>query len=410
MKRFRLKEIPVEKLIEISLANYSSSSSFPLEKLKKVPLWRKIWNEKRLEKLFNKVIKELDPYLPELNQNSSSPTAINNVKQILVRALKEMDAKKLLFDQPFLSYFIRQGYMDVAEAFIQRAKKEDSNLTNEEMFQALRNVWIMNSLQLCWTLPLHLTSPMYAYSMLYPYTDNLLDDPSIDPKTKNTFNEKLRQSLSGQQVTPAHENEQRVFELVGFIHHDFPLDTHPQVTESILLIHNAQIESMKQTGNISLSKDELLTISFYKGGTSVLADAFLIKGDLTFQEMLFSFQYGAFLQLLDDLQDRKEDKEVCNQTLFSKLNQNETADVKIECLISYIHLVNKHSLNDDKNTALMKDVISQCSLLMIMEAVGKNPDIVSQSFYKKLESCSKVRLHFYRELEEKAKILMEQIK
>jgi hypothetical protein len=47
--------------------------------------------------------------------------------------------------------------------------------------------------------------------------------------------------------------------------------------------------------------DKILPISFFKGGTSVLADAFLVKGNLNIKEMHFAFAYGSFLQLLDDL-------------------------------------------------------------------------------------------------------------
>ena len=132
-----------------------------------------------------------------------------------------------------------------------------------------------------------------------------------------------------------------------------------------------------------------------------MADAFLVRGSLSYDEMLFSYQYGAFLQLLDDLQDKDEDAEQGNQTLFSRLESHEKADGDIRQLIAYIYSVNSKSALDSRHALLLKDVISQCTLIMIMEAVGRHPGIISTAFYKELEACSKVRLSFYKKLNDK---------
>lgn len=119
--------------------------------------------------------------------------------------------------------------------------------------------------------------------------------------------------------------------------------------------------------------------------------------------MFFSFQYGAFLQLLDDLQDKDEDEFESSQTLFTNLKAGEKADSEIRHLIAYIYSVNTPSASDSSNTTLLKEVISQCTLLMIMEAVGKQPSIISDTFYKEIESYSKVRLSFYKKLNKRIK-------
>ncbi|WP_161879090.1 hypothetical protein [Alkalibacterium sp. MB6] len=409
MRKSTLHKIPSERLLKESIGAYSEANQFPYDRLKKVPLWKKLLNEKRLEKLINKLMNELEPYLPELKESSQS--SINNkVKTILVEALEQIDNKRLLFDRPFLTYFLSQGYMDAAEAFIKRANEEESLLSNEEVFQALRNIWIMNSLQLLWRYPLTLTSPMYAYSMLYPYTDNLLDNPEISLNDKEAFNGRLKATLNGSNVEPFNDTEARIFELVNLIHTDYPLDTFPEVCESIRLIQQAQIDSMDQHSPLPLVREQLLRISFFKGGTSVLADAYLINGELSYDEMLFSFQYGAFLQLLDDLQDKQEDERESNQTLFSILKPGETADTEIRRLMSYIYSVNTPNHSDSADASLLKEVISQCTLVMIMEAVGKQPTIVSASFYKELESYSKVRLSFYKQLNDKIKEQFDSLK
>ncbi|OJF97020.1 hypothetical protein [Alkalibacterium sp. 20] len=413
LKEPLLHIIPIEELMESSIASFQKEKTFSSDKFKKIPLWKKLLHERQLKKQLSNLLDELEPYVPEIrdhieSRSETSFPAQKEVKTLLVEFLQEMDKRKLLFDQPFLNYFISQGYMDVAEEFLFRARKEDTGLTDQEIFQALRNVWIMNSLQLYWDIPLQLTTPMYAYSMLYPYTDNLLDDPDINDRTKHEFNHRLAKVLSGETVVSNQITEKRIFSLVEQIKSHYPEVTHPEVSESIQLIHKAQVESLLQGKTEQLTEEEILTISFFKGGTSVLADAYLIKGNLTEKEMDFAFQYGAILQLLDDLQDKKEDEASHNQTLFSIKNTQESNDKEIRRLISYIFSVNIENASDNQNTTLMKEVISQCTLLMVMQAVGDSPEIVSRSLYKELESYSKVRLTFYNELQNKMKVFLEQ--
>lgn len=404
--QFKSLSIPINQLLEESIAVFNKDNEWPSDKLKKVPLWKKLLNEKKLKTLINNLLDELDPYMPELREqledlpDASSP-ALLEVKEIILRFLKEADKKKLIFDQPFLTFFVSQGYMDVAEEFLLRAKTEDDQLDNTEIFQAMRNIWIMNSLQLYWGIPLKLTTPMYAYSMLYPYTDNLLDDPEVKTEVKLDFNRRLAKALTGETVISSSPSETRVFELVGHILKEFPIENFPGVTESIQLIHDAQIESMRQTDKTTLTEEELLKISLYKGGTSVLADAYLIKGVLDEEEMVFAFHYGAFLQLLDDLQDKESDKLEYNQTLFTAELSPVSMDQAIKKLLSYIFRVNSEDQSDDQIKRRMKEIISRCTLIMVMESVGNHPNTVTSSLYKELESYSKVRLKTYRTLQKK---------
>src|SRR5690554_4616475 len=162
-KKASLNKMTTDRLLEESISNYSASLPFPYDRLLKIPLWKKLWNEKRLEKIINTLINDLEPYMPLLKEsyqseaNAKESEAVTKVKELINNALKLIDEKRLLFDRPFLTYFMSQGYMDVAEEFIQRVNSEDPELKNEEVFQALRNIWIMNSLQLLWEQKITLT-------------------------------------------------------------------------------------------------------------------------------------------------------------------------------------------------------------------------------------------------------------
>ncbi|GAB2481079.1 hypothetical protein GCM10008929_03290 [Alkalibacterium psychrotolerans] len=405
------KTIPIDTLQNRISHAFHSASPFPSDKMKKVSLVKKLWNEHRLKRLVNKALDELDPLLPIIEEHIESGTEtlspeLEEVKVLMVRLLHKLDKQKLLFDEPFLTFFIEKGYMTVAEEFVQRVRKEDGQLSNEEIFQALRNVWIMNSLQIFWELPLKLNTPMTAYSLLYPYTDNFLDDAAIDSDAKRAFNERLSRSLAGEHVSSESPSERRIFSLVESILDIYPIQTHPEVTESIQLIHQAQIDSMRQCLPADLAREDVLAISLFKGGTSVLADAYLVKGSLTEKEMVFAYNYGAFLQLLDDLQDVKSDQEEGNQTLFSVKQSKEDRVELIRQLISLITVINSPEENDTPVQIKMKKVIANCTMLMVMETIGKNPDLVTSSFYKELEAASKVRLKTYTALESKIKKTM----
>lgn len=402
----------VDVLQQSLITIYQNSLPFSLKALKKVSYIRKLWNERELKKWIDNAIKELEPFIPiiqkqiELHEELTS-NEMEKVKTILTDLLQTLDKKKLLFDESFLTFFINQGYMTVAESFIKLVRSTDPNLTNEEIFQALRNIWIMNSLQLYWKLPLELTTPMVAYSLLYPYTDNYLDDARIDTQEKINFNARLSQALSGKTVSGETYEERRIFSLVESILKVYPKELYPEVSQNILLIHQAQIERMKQCRSDKLSDADLLHISLFKGGTSVLADACLLKGHLTKKEELFAYQYGAFLQLLDDLQDSKSDRKESSQTLFSSKQTKEELDLEIKKLLALIHTVNRPNQGDTSVQLKMKRVILNCTILMILETVGKHPDLVSSSFYKELEAISCVRLKTFSFLEIKIESLLD---
>lgn len=390
-------------LIQFALNNFLNIDYYDFAKINKTSSLRKIINEKKIQKLLDSLISKIKSYT-NINPNELSIKDSEEIKKIIISHLLEFDKGKYFFDKPFLKFFIDKGYLDVAEDFINRAKKEDNNLTGEEIFQAMRNVWIMNSLQIIWGISLDLTPSIYAYSMLYPYTDNLLDRPDIDLQEKSRFNYKLTKTLKGEKQISSNYHENRVFSLIQDIESQYNREDFSQVYESILLIQEAQIESLKQDQNETMTDDNILPISFFKGGSSVLADAFLVKGNLSKEEMEFSFEYGAFLQLLDDLQDTIEDKVEGHQTIFS-INDKVDLDKNISKLISYIFEVNTPNSGDSQAMVFMKEVISSCSLIMVMDAVGRNHSLVSKKLYKKLESYSKVRLSFYKKMESQLKEL-----
>lgn len=400
--------IPMTALLSDALNAYNAQESFlPPECPPECPpaaLGHHLANEGRIRALRQVLANRLEPIRAAhpsglSRRDSLSPAERSEIKTVFTDFLLALDEETLLFDEPFLRFFLDQGYLDAAEVFLERTAREDPELAHAEVFQALRNVWIMNSLQLLWGLPLEVTPSVYAYSMLYPYTDNFLDDPATGLPEKVLFNEHLSKALTGQALSPVNPVEEQVFRKIRLIESQYDRGAFPRVYESIRLIQGAQAESLAQDDATILPREELLSLSFYKGGASVLADAFLVKGSLSLPEMEFAVAYGAFLQLLDDFQDARRDAKDRHQTLFSLGADATSRSREIRQLIRYIIEVNAPRPGDPEALRRMKQVISSCTLLLIRSAAGKDPSLITSALYQELEGPSKVRLSFYQELE-----------
>lgn len=392
-----ITSLPMEKLLHDSIEAYCSSIPWEEWALPKVSILQKILHERKLRKILERSLKDL-PDLEEASLRQMDNDEKDQMKAKLKETAKILDQEKLLYSAPFLTEFMNLGFLESTEAFFERAQTFEPEFKSVDLFQAVRNVWIMNCIQLLFHQPVCLTSSVFSYSLLYPYTDNFLDDPITSSKEKTSFNQMIYQKILGNPVSPHTPYEAKVCALLDNIEREFPRMKHPSVYESLWYIQDAQTKSMLQ-GKNDVDPQEILHLSFYKGGASVLADACLVKGDLTENESAFAFGYGTFLQLLDDLQDRIEDASMKHQTLYSKIPLESHLDEPIEKLLRYIDRVLASFETEDTACVPMKEVIRSCMRMMVESVVGKHPSYVSKKYYKSLESYSSVRLSFYPAME-----------
>jgi len=364
----------------------------------KVSFLEKLRNEQKLKKLLKEAEAKLTPMLHKDPQHLTLEE--QKVCKAHLRALATtIDEQHLLFQGSFLKDFIHQGFLESTQSFFILAKQYEEGFDFMDLFQAVRNVWIMNCLQMMFHLPLTMTDSVFAYSMLYPYTDNFLDDPTISREAKALFNKHLTDGIQGMGPTDLSPYEEKVHKLLHTILEQYPRDAYLEVWQSIQAIQEAQKESLLQNTSKKLSEEMLLSLSFSKGGTSVLADGFLVKGTLSSMEMRFIYGYGAFLQLMDDLQDQEEDSIARHQTLYSTHQEEVPLDELLMTLLSFIDITLKPSPHEDAQMTQTKSIIQEATRVMIGSIVGKNPSLVSKSLYLRLEQSSKVRLKFYKDLE-----------
>ena len=102
--------------------------------------------------------------------------------RIIAFAAKDMPGRSGARLRRFLEECGRTG-----EKFVRKARQFDPDLPDAEIEQALRNLWVFNSIQLYLGKPVSLTPSSFAYSLIYPYTDNCLDEREETARKKQTL-------------------------------------------------------------------------------------------------------------------------------------------------------------------------------------------------------------------------------
>jgi len=296
------------------------------------------------------------------------------------------------------------AYYKMSHAFIQRAKAFCSDLSDKAIYQALRNVWVIASMQIYIDADIKLTDAGFAYSMLYPLSDNYLDDPAISLQEKRDFNGRFRQKISGCPLAPISIKEAQIFGMIDLIESDFDRSHYPEVYQSLCAILDAQTLSLCQHEAKTAFDCDLLKISFYKGGTSVLADAYLVKGRLTEPEALFAYGYGIILQLADDLYDIDEDLKSCHSTMPAVQSKIGSLDLflnKLRAFIASFLDAQTKEISSWRQRALIR-LLGASIELLVQEAVQKNRRRFTRSVRKELlKSCQ----FSYRQLQKTQRTL-----
>ncbi|QGY46693.1 hypothetical protein GM418_24450 [Maribellus comscasis] len=300
------------------------------------------------------------------------------------------------FDQEHLEIILSDKFKNVSRDFFYKAREFGPELSPENIYQGMRNVWIMNGIQLMMDIPVDITPSVFGYSMIYPYSDNLLDDPNISAEEKQYFSVRFNRRLHGEVVLAQSFTELQLFKLVEMFEKQFPRTEFPKVFESLYAIQQGQTNSLQLNGTTEISDNEIQKICFEKGGASVLADGYLVAGRLTENEERALFGYGVYLQLLDDIQDVKEDAEAQTRTIFSRRN-----DYDLDKFVNKtIHFGRKaldemYCFKGSQIETFIK-LMNRSIETMIIESVGMNEQHYSAEFLAKLEKQSPLRFDFVR--------------
>jgi len=317
--------------------------------------------------------------------------------------LQAFGAARLGWPAGYRRLLFADDFYVAALAFVREARARHPALPPNSLWQALRNVLIGNSLQMLLDRPVALGPGLFAYSMLYPLTDNLLDDPRVPAGAKRAFNERFGRRLAGRPVGVSGPSDAAVFDLVARIEEEYSRAQFEDLYESLLAIQRGQVRSLAQQDDPRLTDAEILAISCEKGGSSVLADLYLVAGRASASEERFAFGYGVFLQLLDDLQDVEPDLDAGHQTLFTRATRRGPLDEPTARLARFIDRV-----LDDEDAfsgpayAERKDLIRRNCRTLLVGAISEQPARFTRGFRRVVEGQWPFSLRAMRRLRRRA--------
>ncbi len=338
----------------------------------------------------------IDRLLVEAGHPPHSEVERAALEQRLVEAARHMVFDSLDLEEPGFETIEESGFFKAAAEFARKARRFDPSISGEAIYQASRNVWTMNLIQFLFGLPVQVTPAIFAYSMLYPYSDNLLDDVSISPAAKQDFSRRFASRLKGEPIEPANPTEAKIFELVGMVNNQYDRKAYPQIYESLLAIHTAQARSLALLrGESSPYEVDVLGIAFEKGGTSVLADGYLVAGDLTPGQRDFLFGYGAFTQLMDDQEDIELDHKAGCLTVFSQTAQGWPLDTVTNRLFHFAGRV-MEQVDDFERPGVrpVRELITRSIYLLLAMAACRLPGLYTRDYLHTLESFLPFRMTF----------------
>jgi hypothetical protein len=311
----------------------------------------------------------------------------------LLNAVRRMAGDYLQGNADGLQQLFTVEAMEATRQFIRQARAFAPAITDQDLFQALRNLWVTHSVQLFLQAPITLSPPLFAYSMLYPWTDNCLDDAQLNLAEKQAFGSWLTGRLTGTKADSLSLHSTQVSRLVGMIEQFFPRVELPEVYLSLQAIHRAQMRSLEQQDTArAWDERELLRLSIAKGGASVLTDAYLVRGSLTDEEAEFAFAYGVVLQLVDDLQDLPQDLANRHMTIFTLHAGLGPLDEVTARLWAFTQGVLWHfNRLASAQPVSLKSMIQDNFRLLLMQTVARNPSYYTPEFVRRVEASLPVR-------------------
>lgn len=352
----------------------------------------KIKREEALEQFMKHAKREVSVTGTDVFGGSNLPL---NTKQRVVGIFKHI----FDFQDDEFSVFSGRGFTSVTKEFMSMARNFDPSVSMDDVFQACRNLWIINSLQILMDEPVRVGSAAFAYSMLYPYTDNYLDDVSVSKSEKISFSNRFSARLHGYNVLAVNNYEQKIFDLVSMIEIEWPRQNYPKVYESLVAIHDAQTQSIQLVSKDSaLTDNDLLSVCIAKGGTSVVADGYLIRGDMTVEQEWFCFGFGTLLQFIDDIQDVNEDCSGQLETIFTRGALSGKLEELTNRTLSFTNSVLEKINYCYRSSAMpsVRGLMEKSVVSMLSEAVALNVQFFSPVYSSAFEQHSPFRYSFIR--------------
>lgn len=299
-----------------------------------------------------------------------------------------------------LKLLLEGGFSAIGTELGRQARRFDPAVSVTDIVQACRNAWTACGLQALMTGDMRVTPSIFAYSMLYPYSDNYMDDPDLAPEAKLSFSDRFRRRLAGEPVAARNGREAAIWRLVSLIESQYARADYTQVFDSLLAIHHAQEESLRllRRGGAAGGAVDVVRLSFAKGGSSVLADAYLAGGAVPEEQARFAFDWGVLLQLADDIQDVHRDCERGLLTVFSRASEEGGLDEPTNRTLQFAgRVMAQLQAFPSRGSSALKEMIMSSSYSLLIRSAGEAGELYSRGYLDRLERHSPFRFNFWRE-------------
>lgn len=385
-------------LLEESLVLWrGASGNFP-------PLGRRYSKTEQLEReaWFDECLDSIRAASFQIPETEAERTA---VRVSISSSLAEIAVSAIDLRDPYVETLLRDGFPSIGADLARCARSVDSGVSAADIFQASRNAWTTCGLQLLLGRTMELTPAIFAYSMLYPYSDNYLDGTGVPLEEKLEFSVRFGIRLAGSALQPKNELEAAVWQFIETIESQYARARYPKVYASLLGIHRAQEQSMLQLRSHAWPDDandgfDIATLSFAKGGSSVLADAYLAAGSLTEPEIRFAFEWGVLLQLGDDLQDLQQDRDRGSLTLITQEAGRQPLDLLTNRILNFADAVMARLDNFATCRDLVKELLKRSSRWLLVRAAAQAGEFYTRKYLSELETYSPVRFGFLKARQE----------
>lgn len=300
----------------------------------------------------------------------------------------------------YLSGKAMDAFSDEMKQFIRAVRKFAPELSFGDMGQAARNYIVYAMFKEMHNEKSDFNLAAFGYSMMYPFSDNYIDNKANSPLDKERYNQLIYDQIKGLCPHSPILHYQKTCELINAIETVYPRDQDTDIYHLLLMMLDAQKQSIhQQNKSLPLTPSQRLDISVYKGGISVLIDRYFVKKELTKRDISFYLGFGFFLQLADDLQDIGEDYEKGHSTLFT-IDINPTS---LEKLVNKIlHFLHHLMVGYQPDNIKFKEFILSSSYFLIFSAVIGSKEFFSDHYINTIQQYLPVSSTFltnYNKLE-----------
>lgn len=286
-----------------------------------------------------------------------------------------------------------QSCKESVKQFVRGAFSFDEEISLSQIWQAMRNYLIYVMIAALQGEKADADDPILAYSLLYPYTDNYIDDALVTQEAKRQYNALIARRLQGEKVSPQNLLEEQTCRLLDMVLSQYQGEQQKEIAGVLLLLLEAQQDSIQQQKAADLSAKKIEEISVYKGGTSVLADYLLVTNDYEEKEVRFYLAFGFILQMVDDLQDIAEDEKDRSSTLMTTAQKEGRLEENVNRLLWFTKEIIQNF--EPRDEILHNFVLRHC-LGITMISVARNANLFSKAYLKTIEPYLPFTMKFFR--------------